>query len=156
MTQIYLFDWGDTLMVDDPRQPGKMKDWPQVVAVEGARQVLSVLSERAQIYIASGAKDSDARDIRAALMRVGLDGYIRACFCPATLGYGKGEAGFLPAVLVRLGVMPDQVTMVGDNYAKDICPARAVGMQAIWFNPEGRLAPDPDVRQVQQLVALLK
>lgn len=155
MTQIYLFDWGDTLMVDDPGQPGKMKDWSQVTAVEGAAEVLSVLSGRALIYIASGAKDSDASDILSALERVGLARYITACFCPATLGYSKGDEAFLPAVLARLNVTPEQVTMVGDSYAKDIRPAYAVGMPAIWFNPGGVSGGESGVRQVRQLVELI-
>ncbi len=32
----------------------------------------------------------------------------------------------------RLGVRPDEVLYVGDNYDHDILPARALGMQALW------------------------
>jgi len=155
MTQIYLFDWGNTLMVDDPEQPGKMKDWPQVAAVEGAERVLSVLSARTSVYIASGARDSDAQDILAALSRVGLAHYISECFCPATVGVAKGEPDFLPAVLGRLGVTPDQVVMVGDSYEKDIRPACDVGMRAVWFNTAGDAGVPRSVCRIRQLVELI-
>ena len=36
MSSIYLFDWGDTLMVDYVDAIGKMCDWPSVKAVDGA------------------------------------------------------------------------------------------------------------------------
>ncbi len=54
MIDIYLFDWGDTLMVDFPGVPGKMCDWEIVEAVTGAKEALAALSKHAQIYIATG------------------------------------------------------------------------------------------------------
>ncbi|TOF26880.1 hydrolase, partial [Vibrio parahaemolyticus] len=38
MSKVYLFDWGDTLMIDFPDQIGKMCDWVNVQAVNGALQ----------------------------------------------------------------------------------------------------------------------
>ncbi|MEK6212965.1 MAG: HAD family hydrolase, partial [Vibrio fluvialis] len=52
MTSIYLFDWGDTLMVDNPSQTGKMCDWPSVEATPQALEALRMLSLHAEIYIA--------------------------------------------------------------------------------------------------------
>jgi putative hydrolase of the HAD superfamily len=36
MIELYLFDWGDTLMVDRQDRAGEMCDWPEVEAVAGA------------------------------------------------------------------------------------------------------------------------
>ncbi|TON05786.1 hydrolase, partial [Vibrio parahaemolyticus] len=38
MSKVYLFDWGDTLMNDFPDQTGKMCDWENIQAVNGALQ----------------------------------------------------------------------------------------------------------------------
>ncbi len=40
MTEVYLFDWGNTLMVDFPVVSGKMCDWETVEVVEGAEEAL--------------------------------------------------------------------------------------------------------------------
>jgi putative hydrolase of the HAD superfamily len=69
--EIYLFDWGDTLMVDFPGVSGKMCDWDIVEAVDGSREVLEHLARHAQIYIATGAAESTELDIRKAFDRVG-------------------------------------------------------------------------------------
>jgi len=45
MIDVYLFDWGDTLMVDFPGVPGKMCNWDVVEAVDGAKEALEHLSK---------------------------------------------------------------------------------------------------------------
>lgn len=157
MKPIYLFDWGDTLMEDTPGQAGKMKDWPEVRAMEGAAEVLEALSSKATICIASGAQDSDDQDILAALERVGLAQYIDHCFCPATLGVGKGHPDFLPAVLARLGAEAGEVTMVGDSWPRDMEPALAMGVTAVWLNPEGKPVPEQssELRVIGSLAELI-
>lgn len=45
LTEIVLFDWGNTLMVDFPEAQGKMCDWEVVEEVAGAREVLAALSK---------------------------------------------------------------------------------------------------------------
>ena len=66
ITEVYLFYWGDTLMVDFPCMAGKMCDWTVVETVEGAREVLAVLSQKARIYVATGAADSTESEIKRA------------------------------------------------------------------------------------------
>ena len=61
MKQVYLFDWGDTLMVDDPMQAGHMKDWPEVSEVAGAAEMLAALAQSAVIYVATGAENTTIR-----------------------------------------------------------------------------------------------
>ncbi len=43
LTEIILFDWGNTLMVDFPEAQGKMCDCEVVEEVAGAREVLAAL-----------------------------------------------------------------------------------------------------------------
>ncbi|WP_417594877.1 HAD family hydrolase [Oceanospirillum sp.] len=130
---IFLFDWGDTLMVDFPEMTGKMKDWPKVQMMPEADRVLAELSQSARLFVATGAADSAESDIRAAFERVGLCTYIEGYFCQNNLGIGKGTPDFYRAIIKQLGVTPDQCTMVGDNFDKDIAPALEAGLRAVWL-----------------------
>jgi FMN phosphatase YigB (HAD superfamily) len=136
MTEVYLFDWGDTLMVDFPGIPGKMCDWEEVEAVEGAEDALREISKEAKIYIATGAAESTEKEIETAFKRVNLAKYIAGYFCKANLGIEKGGPAFLSSILSKLGKEANQVTMVGDNFKKDIEPAIALGIHAIWLSKD--------------------
>ncbi len=134
MTTVYLFDWGDTLMVDFPETSGKMKDWEFVEAVDGAVELLEVLSKNSKLYVATGAADSDQNDIESAFCRVGLSKYISGYYCLGNVGFVKGSIDYLKSILMKLEVGPKEVTVVGDNYEKDIVPALEAGTYAIWLN----------------------
>ncbi len=47
------------------------------------------------------------------------------------------------------------MVMVGDSYDKDIEPAVTVGIQAIWFNPMGKVAQGShEVKEIRHLSEL--
>ncbi len=140
----YLFDWGDTLMIDFAGVPGKMCDWAHVEAVDGAAALLARLSQHARIYIATGAADSRPEEIQRAFERVGLDHYLSGYFCKANLGLEKGSPQFYQAILAQLETQPEHAAMVGDSLEKDILPAAAAGLRTIWFNRTAKPAhPTP-------------
>ena len=151
MIEVYLFDWGDTLMVDFPGTPGKMCDWETVAAVDGAREALEHLSGQADIYVASAAAQSTPTDIEKALERVGLDGFIKGYYCPANLGVSKGQPEFLPSIIERLGVAASRIAMGGDSLAKDIEPAARAGVQAIWLTESDASGSPPGTRIIASL-----
>lgn len=142
-------------MIDFPGVPGKMCDWQRVAAVEGAKSTLTSLSKHGAIYIATGAAESSETDIKNAFQRVGLSEFISGYFCKANLGFSKGQAGFLPAILNQLGAEKANTYMVGDNFEKDVTPALAAGIQAIWFTnqPATKVVPDK-VRVISALTQL--
>lgn len=129
----YLFDWGDTLMVDFPDMRGKMCDWEVLKVCEGAKEVLEHISKNAKIYIATGAADSNEKEIQRAFERVGLSVYISGYFCKANLGVDKGSINFFKTILNKLNKNPNEVIMVGDSFEKDIKPALECGIKAIWL-----------------------
>ncbi len=151
MITTYLFDWGDTLMVDFPDATGKMCDWNHVEAITGAQETLAELSENAQIYVATGAADSSEQDIRNAFQRVELDTFISGYFCKENVGVEKGTAEFFSTILSQLDVPATQVIMVGDNYAKDIQPALSVGITPIWFVPDSKQPASDEVKTIRCL-----
>ncbi len=154
MIKVYLFDWGDTLMVDFPGVIGKMCDWETVDAVTGARDALEALSKHAKIYIATGAADSTESEVQRAFERVGLSQFIAGYFCKANLGLSKGSPEFLHSILAKLNISSANVAMVGDNFNKDIKPAIATGIQPFWFTQQF-VEPVPDnVKVIKQLSEL--
>lgn len=138
MTKTYLFDWGNTLMVDFPDQSGKMCDWPVVEPIEGAYKILEYLSKHHQVYVATNAADSTEQEIKHAFDRVGLDRFISGYFCRSNLGVDKTSPEFFPTIVRQLDVPLTSVIMVGDTLEKDIIPALDSGINAIWFtqNPD--------------------
>ena len=154
MIKVYLFDWGDTLMIDFPDVTGKMCDWEVVEAVNGAKEALEVLSKHSQIYVATGAADSTELEIKRAFERVGLNQFISGYFCKANLGLSKGTPEFLNSILEKLKIPSANVAMVGDNFEKDIKPAISAGIQPFWFNENDIESVPNNVKIIKQLSAL--
>jgi len=133
MNVVYLFDWGDTLMIDFPQFCGKMCDWKKVQAVDGAKETLENLSKKSKIYIATGAAASTQNDIKKAFARVNLDKYISGYFCKENINIDKGSPEFFSKILKQLNVEAKNVIVVGDSLQRDINPALELGINAIWF-----------------------
>ena len=130
-----LFDWGDTVMHDDPASIAPMVEWERIEVVEGVVDVLEYLrSSGRQIALATSAAISDEGQIRGALRRGGLDAYFSKIYCFKNTHLSKGEA-FYRYVLKDLGISPSDALMVGDGFETDIQAANAVGIFAAWFNP---------------------
>lgn len=130
-----LFDWGNTIMRDDPASTVPMVEWPTVETIEGIASVLKYLqSSGRQVMLATGAAISDETQIRGALARGGVNQYFARIFCFKNIHIPKGEA-FYREILDTLDVPPTQVLMVGDSFERDVQDANAVGIFAVWFNP---------------------
>ncbi|ROS01292.1 putative hydrolase of the HAD superfamily [Sinobacterium caligoides] len=151
MFEVYLFDWGDTLMVDSKDTAGKMCDWSEVQAMPGAYEVLEKLSQQAKIYIATGASSSSADDIEKAFQRVNMSQFIDGYFCQDNLGIAKGLPDFLPAIIARLGRPQAAIAMVGDSWQKDMQPALLAGIQPIWLSQQAEVASYPAIRIIRCL-----
>jgi HAD superfamily hydrolase (TIGR01509 family) len=154
----YLFDWGDTLMVDFPGAVGPMYLWEHVAAVKGARETLGALHREAGCYLATNAQDSKETDIVKALERVGLAAYIDRVFCFENVGYRKPSPEFFMAILDAVGAAPAQTVMVGDSLDTDVAGALAAGLHGIWYNPtglEGKLKGAGLIRDLTELVGAL-
>ncbi len=137
---IYLFDWGDTLMKDDPEARGPMVSWPVVALCENALPMLECLSRRHDLYIATNAADSREDEIRAALDRVGIGVFIQGIFCYRRLGVKKPSRAFFDAIITELGCRPEDLTMVGDHPENDVIWATDHGARGILYDPFERHA----------------
>jgi membrane-associated phospholipid phosphatase/predicted HAD superfamily phosphohydrolase YqeG len=161
-----LFDWGDTLMVDDADQLGPMATWPTVVAVAEAQQTLRRLRTHYRLLVATNADESSGPDVRAALARVGMDVYIDGVVSSRDVGARKPDAAFFAAALRQAGVngkpvAPRHAVMVGDRPDTDVSGAKKAGLRAVWYNPsltplpEGATQADAVIARLGELPATL-
>ncbi len=129
-----LFDWGDTVMPDDPASTTPMVEWPTVQAVEGIADLLAHLQASGRTCIlATSASISDEAQIRGALARVGLEHFFSRIYCFKNTGLPKGEA-FYRYILADLDLPASSALMIGDGYEKDVLIPNQVGLFAVWFN----------------------
>jgi putative hydrolase of the HAD superfamily len=156
-----LFDWGNTLMVDDSSQMAAMQNWPQVEMVPGADTLLSSLHARGlSLALATGALVSDESDIRAALARVQLAQYLPKIYCYSNTGQRKPSEEFYSYILDDLQLEAEQVLMVGDSFASDVLGPNCLGIPAVWYNPhsqetkEGKL--HTTVHKLDELIPLFQ
>jgi putative hydrolase of the HAD superfamily len=67
-------------------------------------------------------------------------------------GVSKPHPRIFEIALERAGAGPPEAVMLGDSWRNDVEGARAAGIRAVWFNRDGRDAPDPAVPVVRSLV----
>jgi len=114
-----------------------MLAWPRVEAIEGITEALAALRPDWTIALATNAADSEEREIWSALARAGLDQLIDRVYCFRGVGHRKSAPEYFELVLADLGIEPDRVVMVGDDFEGDIVSANRSGIRAIWFHEGG-------------------
>lgn len=130
-----LFDWGDTVMRDDPSMTVPMVEWENIEVIEGIADVLAHLhASGRRIVLATSAEVSDENQIRGALARGGLDGFFSSIYCFKNTNLQKGEA-FYRHILSDLDIPASNALMVGDHFEKDVQIPNTLGIFAVWFNP---------------------
>lgn len=97
----------------------------------------------------------------ADVRRLGLADYFQFALCAEELGIGKPDPHPFRTALQQAGVSAEQAVHIGDHPSDDIAGARAAGLRAIWFNPQGKawdgeVMPDAQIRSLAELPALLE
>lgn len=140
-----LFDWGDTVMHDDPTATVPMVEWEQVHPVEGIAPVLAYLqSSGRRCILATSADVSSESQIRGALARAGLDLYFSRIYSFTNTGLPKDEA-FYRHILQDLSLPAQDALMVGDSFQKDVLIPNSLGIYAVWFGPAGAVRSRSDL-----------
>lgn len=156
--QAVVFDWGDTLMRDFAQFEGAMVHWPRVERMPGVMETLGSLKGRVVLCVASNAGDSDAELMGCALERSGIRHFFDRLWTSRELGAAKPAPAFFQAILRELGLDGQACAMVGNDYEKDIAPAKAAGMKTVWLalSPAPK-APDADavIHSMKELAAAL-
>jgi putative hydrolase of the HAD superfamily len=129
-----------------------------------AEEVLSSLADKTDLILGVLTEGLEIKQAEK-LIRLGVVKYLdpRAIFISDQVGISKPNPKLYRYALDRLGVAADQVMYVGDNPAKDIAPAKDVGMIAVRHRGTGRYAgedspvrPDYEVSDFHDLREILK
>jgi len=156
----FIFDWGDTVMRDFPEYSGPMAYWPRVEPVKDIDVVLKYLQPDITCCLASNAGDSDSELMGAALSRVNLRQYFRYLFTSHELGVKKPDPAFYCEIMRRIELKPEQCVAVGNDYNKDIVPAKSTGMITILFSQSAQSTvtscADYTIDSMDKLVPVIK
>ena len=123
-----------------PECRGPMTEWPVVETIAGIEEALSRLAVRWTLGLVSNAGESDSRQVRRALARVGLEDSFDLILTAKDVGVSKSDPRFYQRLLAILGRTPGEVVVVGDDYQADVRVPTGLGMRAVWFNPGGKAA----------------
>jgi putative hydrolase of the HAD superfamily len=77
---------------------------------------------------------------------------VRSCVVSSEVGWRKPAPAFFRAVVRAAGVAPGQVLVVGDDRTHDYDGARAAGLVALLFDPEGRAEGVERIRSLGELL----
>ena len=122
-----------------------------------AEKILGILQKRGTLLalLTNGV----AMEQRTKITRFGLDCYFPVCLIEGELGYGKPDQRFFKMALDKLGVMPNQAWMIGDDLERDIAGAQAAEIFSVWHDygkaglPEGsKIIPDRIINNLTELL----
>lgn len=118
-----------------------------------AREVLDYLRPRyRKIYILSnGFTELQARKMQSA----GIGHYFDGMVLSEDIGVNKPHPDIFLHALRMASTTADKAIMVGDNFDVDILGARGVGIDQVYYNPEGKPVP-PEAQPTHVIASLLE
>ena len=126
--------------------------------MKGAKKTLEGLRERgARLYMLSNAQSCfTVPELRSLGL---LDGVFDGIFLSSDFGMKKPAAAFFSAALEQAGLSADEVLMIGNDPAADICGAASVGMESryihTWQSPPRGMPMPESCREIVTLEELL-
>jgi HAD superfamily hydrolase (TIGR01509 family) len=118
--------------------------------LEGAADLLAALKPHARIAIVTNNLLEEQQD---KLAFCGLASHVDELVASEDVGVSKPDPRIFEIALERIGASIAEAVMVGDSWANDIAGAHAVGIRAIWFNPD-RLARPAVPAGIEELHSL--
>lgn len=140
-----IFDWGDTLMADDPNNKQAMYLWDIITVMPGVAETMPYLHEKYNCTVGSNAGQSDSEDMRKAFEKVGLESCFDNYFTSKELGARKPDSAFFGNILKLLGASGENTVMVGNDYEKDISGAKRAGLKTLLITAENGYYPNADI-----------
>lgn len=124
----------------------------QAQLMDGALRVLTAAAERCRLgLITNGFADVQ----RPRLAASGVLEHAEVVVISDEVGAAKPDRAIFEAAFARMGG-PDreQVAIVGDSLRADVAGGLAYGIDAIWFNPAGRVAGPEAPRPTHEIATL--
>ncbi len=100
---------------------------------EESVKVLRVLAENHPIVLVSNFYGN----IKTVLREFSFDGIFTDIIESAVVGIRKPDPRIFQLGVEHLAMQPEDVTVVGDSYTKDIIPAHSIGCHTVWIKGEG-------------------
>ncbi|GEM_PF-4817416 len=100
--------------------------------------LLRDLTQVARLGLLSNGSESEHIQ---ALEKSGIREYFSEIFVTDAVSEQKPASTLFSKALVRFGVEPHDVTMIGDSLEEDVLPARSLGMHSLLFLPSNRPRP---------------
>lgn len=115
-------------------------------AIADALPVLEALSDRYPMVLVSNFYGN----VESVLEAYGLRRYFKDIIESAVVGVRKPDPAIFALGVKALGLLPEEVLVVGDSLRKDIMPARSLGCRTAWlkgrgWTPEEDAATDPSM-----------
>jgi putative hydrolase of the HAD superfamily len=116
-----------------------------------AIDTLDYLSQRYQMHLITNGF-SEVQDVKVRESK--LDVYFGHVFVSEKVGHQKPEQGIFLHAMQVTGATPKESLMIGDNMATDIMGAKSVGMDQVFFNPNGKRTRDKATYEIASLTEL--
>jgi putative hydrolase of the HAD superfamily len=144
MIKHLLFDWGDTLMVDNPALASPMVEWDSVNACDGVSETLPKLAAILPCSVVSNASQSDGLMMKKAFERVNLTSFLTHFLTPNEINAHKPSPEFFINAAGLVGVNPTECCMIGNRYESDIVGAKQAGMKTVLITKQKGDFPKTD------------
>jgi putative hydrolase of the HAD superfamily len=144
MIKHLLFDWGDTLMVDNPAFSTPMAEWDSVSACDGVAETLPKLAVILPCSVVSNASQSDSLMMKKAFERVNLTSFLTHFLTPKEIKAHKPTTEFFINAAALVGVNPIECCMIGNSYESDIVGAKYAGMKTVLVTKQNGDFPKAD------------
>jgi YjjG family noncanonical pyrimidine nucleotidase len=127
----------------------------QATLLDQAQQTIQALAGDYQlVLVTNGLKEVQRRRLH----KSSIHRYFQDIVVSDEIGAAKPDVGFFEITFQRLGHPPkEEVLMIGDSLTSDIQGANNYGIDACWYNPEGR-ERDPSLAiryEIRTLLALI-
>lgn len=122
---------------------------PEVVEVESDARTMLEETRRLglRVAICSNTLWRNDEDSRRDWVEFGMGDLIDAYVTSNGTGYAKPHRRIFERALDLLDTAPERAVMLGDQLARDVAGAQAIGMRAVWKRPAthaGPVHPEPD------------
>lgn len=119
--------------------------------VTGALALLEALKPTYKIGIVTNNRLAEQQE---KLRYLGLSHLVDALITSEEVGVLKPDPRIYQVALARLGSLPAQTVMVGDNWQADVLGAQAAGIRPLWLNRTGTARPLAHVAEITSLEPL--
>ena len=123
----------------------------------GAEDALRELSAMAPIALVTNGVSAVQR---GRFERSSVRQYVRDIIISSEIGFHKPDPRMIEFALDRMRTSRERALMVGDSLSSDILGAQRAGVDACWFNPEGKpctleRAPEYTIRSLMEIKDIL-